>query len=81
MSRSFTLPLRESPAAVLERAHRTAHDLKATFEGDTTSGRFTGIGVEGRYRITGDTIEVTITDKPFLVPWFLVEQQVKQFFA
>ncbi|CAK0759385.1 conserved hypothetical protein [Gammaproteobacteria bacterium] len=81
MSKSFSFPLRETPTMVLERAQRTAKDLNATFMGDPSKGMFSGGGITGNYRITGNSIDVTITEKPFITPWLLVEHQIKQFFT
>jgi len=81
MSKSFSLPIRESPAIVLERARRTAKDLNATFQGSHTTGIFSGSGIIGHYRMTDKNIDITITEKPFITPWVLVEYRVKQFFT
>ena len=66
---------------MVSEAKQVAEENDATFEGDTSSGSFSGQGVEGNYEIQGQTVEVTITDKPTLAPWSKVESKVKEFFA
>ena len=80
MSRSFSVSLRENPAVVLERAHQIAKNANATLQGNLSTGIFLGAGIEGSYRIADDTIHITITAKPFITPWFFVEQEVRKFF-
>ncbi len=81
MAHSFTLSLTTTPAALLERAKKLAAENDAVFQGDTSSGSFTASGVEGSYQIDADTITITVTDKPFLAPWALVESKVRGFFS
>lgn len=50
------------------------------FEGDICSGKFSGSGVSGYYITTGDTIEITITKKPFIAPMSLVENKIRSYF-
>ena len=66
---------------MVSEAKQVAEENDATFEGDTSSGSFSVKGVEGNYEIQGQTVEVTITDKPTLAPWSKVESKVKEFFA
>ena len=69
-----------NPATLVSEAKKVAKDNNATVRGDTTSGSFSGKGVEGRYKIEGGTVKVTITDKPTLASWSKVESKVKEFF-
>ena len=81
MSKSFRMPLKEEPAVLVERARKLAEDSGADFSGDASSGRFAAKGVEGEYAVEGDTITVTVTRKPIVAPWSLVETKVKEFFS
>ncbi len=81
MSKSFRMPLKEEPAALVERARKLAEDAGADFSGDATSGQFAAKGVEGEYAVEGDSITVTVTRKPMVAPWSMVEAKVKQFFS
>ena len=81
MSKSFTMPLNDEPAALVERARKLAEDSGAEFSGDESSGRFAAKGVEGEYVVEADSITVTVTRKPMGAPWSLVESKVKEFFT
>ena len=78
--RTFSIKATKNPATLVSEAKKVAKDNNATFRGDTTSGSFSGKGVEGRYKIEGGTVKVTITDKPTLASWSKVESKVKEFF-
>src|SRR5215212_4220133 len=78
--RTFSIKTTKNPTTLVSEAKKVAKDNNATFRGDTTSGSFSGKGVEGRYKIEGGTVKVTITDKPTLASWSKVESKVKEFF-
>lgn len=80
MSKSFEFKLRADPKAVIAKAKKIAAQNEVVLEGDTTSGWFSGHGVKGEYRIKDRTIRITITKKPLMVPWFVVESRLKGFF-
>jgi hypothetical protein len=65
------------PSSLLERAGRVAEENGATLAGDERSGRFSHEMVRGEYRMVGQTVTVTITDKHWLVPWPVVESQLR----
>lgn len=65
---------------MVSKARKVAKENGATFRGDTTSGSFSGKGVEGKYKVEGSTVRITITDKPTLASWSTVESRVKEFF-
>ncbi len=46
--------------------------------GNTQSGRFSGL-ISGTYEVSGGVAIVTITEKPFIVSWGYVEQQLRGF--
>ena len=79
-TKTFRVQTQKDPDTLVKEARQVAKDNNATFEGDTSSGSFSGKGVEGNYQIEGQTVEVTITDKPTLAPWSKVESKVKEFF-
>jgi hypothetical protein len=78
--RSFSIDTSEDPNTLVDRARRLAAQNNALLEGDASSGRFSGRGIEGIYDIEGTTVTVTITDKPFFLPWEYVESRVREFF-
>ena len=80
MSRMFSVSFTEDPSALVARAKKAAIKYGADFKEDATSGSFSGKGVRGIYSIQDRVVTVTIVDKPFLIPWGLVESQVRGFF-
>jgi hypothetical protein len=78
--RTFSIKATKSPSTLVSEAKQVAKENKATFNGDTSSGSFSGKGVKGRYKIEGGTVKVTVTDKPALASWSKVESKVKEFF-
>ena len=79
-TKTFRVQTQKDPDTLVKEARQVAKENDATFERDTSSGSFSGKGVEGNYQIEGQTVEVTITDKPTLAPWSKVESKVKEFF-
>jgi hypothetical protein len=78
--RTFSIKTTKNPSTLVSEAKKVAKENNATIRGDDTSGSFSGKGVEGRYKIAGGTVKVTITDKPSLASWSTVESKVKEFF-
>jgi hypothetical protein len=80
MSRTFSVKFTEDPSALVARVEKAAIKYGADFKGDATSGSFFGNGVKGMYSIQDRFVTVAIVDKPFYIPWGLVETQVRGFF-
>ena len=78
--RTFSIKATKNPSTLVSQAKKVAKENDATFRGDADSGSFSGKGVEGRYKIEGGSVKVTITDKPSLASWSTVESKVKEFF-
>ncbi len=78
--RTFSIKTTKNPSTLVSEAKKVAKENNATLRGDDTSGSFSGKGVEGRYKIAGGTVTVTLTDKPSLASWSAVESKVKEFF-
>jgi hypothetical protein len=79
-TKTFRVETQKDADTLVSEARQVAKENDATFEGDSSSGSFSGKGVEGNYEIEGQTVQVTITDKPTLAPWSKVEAKVKEFF-
>ena len=79
-TKTFRVETQKDPDTLVKEARQVAKENDATLEGDSSSGRFSGKGVEGNYEIEGQTVEVTITEKPTLAPWSKVESKVREFF-
>ena len=78
MARTFSMNTTVDPPSLLARARRVAKDKGATLVGSEESGRFSHQMLKGEYRIVGQTLIVTITDKHWLVPWSVVESQLRK---
>ena len=50
------------------------------FEGDASSGTFSGDGVDGSYSIAGNVVSITITCKPFFISWAGVQSHIENYF-
>jgi hypothetical protein len=77
VARSFSIATTLDPSSLLARARKAAHENEATLVGDERSGHFLHEMVRGEYRMVGQTVTVTITDKHWLVPWPVVESQLR----
>jgi hypothetical protein len=78
MARTFSVDTRVSPSSLLARARRAASKNGAILLGDEMSGRFSHELVKGEYRLVGQKLMVTITDKHWLLPWTVVEAQLRE---
>jgi len=76
--RTFSVNTTLDPLSLLARVKRAANDNGATLVGDEQSGRFLHDMVKGEYRMVGQTVIVTVTDKHWLVPWPIVESQLRE---
>lgn len=66
------------PATLLARAQRAASENGATLLGDEGSGRFSHEMVKGEYRVVGQKVIVTITEKHWLIPWPAIEARLRK---
>ena len=62
---------------MLTRARKAAYENGATLLGEERSGRFSHDMAKGEYRMLGQTVVVTITEKHWLLPRPLVEARLK----
>jgi len=70
-----------SSTSLLARARRAASENGASLVGDERSGRFSHELVRGEYRMAGQRVVVTITDKHWLLPWPMVEVRLRELLA
>ena len=78
MARTFSMDTTLNPTSLLARAKKAAGETGATLIGDKQSGRFSHDMVRGEYRMVGQTVIVTITDKHWLLPWPVVEANLRK---
>ncbi|HYE37713.1 MAG TPA: hypothetical protein VEB01_20115 [Methylocaldum sp.] len=81
MSKLVQVKLSLSADEIVAKAKEAARDKGVHFVGDEEKGRFAGNGIEGHYQISGDTLCIQISKKPFIVPWNLIEAAVRNYFA
>ncbi|WP_228719977.1 hypothetical protein [Methylococcus geothermalis] len=81
MSKVIEIKIGSEPQSLVAKAEKAAREKGMVFSGDETTGSFSGNGVEGVYEFRGDLLAITITKKPFVLPWAVIEASVKSFFA
>lgn len=80
MTRSVTGRLKEDPKVIVERLVRLADKHDVEFEGDSENGFAKGKGFHVEYIVIGESCTLTVTKKPLLIPWALVESQLEKLF-
>ena len=78
MARTFSMDTNLKPSSLLIRVKKAASESGATFIGDKHSGRFSHDMIRGEYRMIGQRVIVTITEKHWLMPWPVVEAQLRK---
>jgi hypothetical protein len=78
VARTFSLDTSVKPLTLLASAKKAAYENGATLLGDERSGRFSHEVAEGEYRMVGQKVIVTTTDKHWLLPWAFVEAQLRE---
>jgi hypothetical protein len=78
MARNFSVDTRVAPTSLLARARKAARENGAILVGDEHSGRFSHEMAKGEYRMVGQRVVVTITDKHWLLPWPVVEVRLRE---
>lgn len=81
MACDFSIPFTGSPEEVLAKAKNTVQSQGGNFTGDTNNGDFTvsvfGNKIVGNYTVSGNILNISITDKPFMVPCNAIEGFLK----
>ena len=81
MHKKLKISLRHEASHAVARAKVAASKNGVDLNGDESAGTFSGRGIEGAYAVSGSVISITINRKPALVPWGMIEQRLKDFFA
>ncbi len=86
MPHSFTITLADEIPAVLKRVESEITAKGGSFAGDAERGAFAGKSVLGMIRgeylgIEEAKIRITITHKPFAVPYSLIEYEIRKYFG
>ncbi|MEO8823411.1 MAG: hypothetical protein ABI366_07520 [Ginsengibacter sp.] len=79
---NISIPFTGSAEAILSRAKAAMENQNGIFNGDENSGEFevnvfSNI-IKGSYSVTGKTLNLVITHKPFFVPCSTIESILKK---
>lgn len=81
MACDFSIPFSGNADAILAKARSTVQGQGGDFNGDTNSGEFNvsvfGNKIVGQYTVSEQTLNINITDKPFMVPCSAIESFLK----
>lgn len=81
MTRSVTGELPIAPEVILEKLETLAVKHSIEFSGSVEKGYARGKGFHVEYVVVGTRCTLTVTKKPLLVPWALVEAQLHKLFS
>ncbi|NJD56246.1 MAG: hypothetical protein FIA94_07570 [Nitrospirae bacterium] len=87
MAHTFTIAVvSEELSSILKRVEAAITGSGGEFQGDTSEGAFRGSSalgfIQGEYRaIDGNGLRITIVDKPFIVPYGLIESEIRKYFV
>lgn len=77
MACNFNLSFNESAESAVAKAKSAVESQNGIFNGDVNSGDFEvtvfGNEIKGNYRVSGQSLNIEITDKPFFVPCSMIE--------
>jgi len=86
MAHSFTIKLSEDISTVLKNVESQITSSGGNFQGNADRGAFDGTSILGHIKgeycsISESKIEITIRSKPFLVPYSVIESEIKKYFS
>ena len=79
---NFSIPLSKDPVEILDKIKHEFEKQNGNFEGDANSGQFHisvfGNTISGNYLVKDNsTLDITITEKPFLISCSMIESFLK----
>lgn len=86
MAHIFTVAINDEISSVLARVESAITGSGGTFLGGAERGVFQGNSIMGPIKgeycsVAGNEIRISITDKPFVVPYSMIEEEIKKYFA
>ena len=81
MSKSFEYQLKGEAAELINKAKAEARDNGVNMDGDSQTGNFSGLGIEGGYEVLEKKVVVKIEKKPMIMPWSLIQTKLDKFFS
>lgn len=74
---NFSIPFSGDAEMILNKARTAVESQSGIFSGDETSGNFEvtvfANTIRGNYNVSGQSLNLTITHKPFLIPCSTIE--------
>ncbi|CAN5223777.1 hypothetical protein BH09BAC2_BH09BAC2_10590 [soil metagenome] len=81
MACNFNIPFSGNADEILNKAKSAVNSQGGNFEGDSNSGNFDvtvfGNTIKGTYNVSGNDLNIMISDKPFLIPCSTIESFLK----
>jgi hypothetical protein len=78
---NFSIPFTGDAEVILDKAKRAVEKQSGNFTGDLSAGQFDvsifGQGIVGGYQVSGGNLNITISEKPFMVPCNAIENFLK----
>ena len=86
MAHSFTITLVHNIPSVLKHVESVITGSGGMFRGDAEKGNFQGQTVAGLIKgeycaLSENEIRITITGKPFIVPYGMIEAEIRKYFG
>ena len=86
MSHAFTVQLNNEIPSVLKKVESEITGNGGSFMGNEEKGSFDGKSLLGLIRgeyscVSGNEIRITITHKPLLVPYSVIESEIRKYFT
>lgn len=81
MSKVLEVKIDSDPKEILDKVKIEASRNGLFFNGDEARGNFSGHGIEGDYEFCDGILRLTVSKKPLIAPWGLVESKVRSYFA
>ena len=69
----------ENISTTLDSIRKKASEKNAIVDGDNSAGTITGNGITSNYSVEGNTISITVTEKPSFIPWEIVEKKLNDY--
>ena len=80
MAFSFEVKKPKDLQKALEQVKAELKKSNGSITGDVNSGSISTSGVKGAYTVTDDVINITVTDKPFLLPASVIKNEITKAF-
>jgi hypothetical protein len=76
---NFTFSVPENISQAIQTVRSSIENKGGTFNGNEKQGSFQAKGIAGQYQVT-NLVNVIILDKPLVIPYSLIEKEVKNYF-